>query len=154
MEAFNNIGTGSPSNTISFTTEGSDVIAPLKDQIIREGSAFVTANIFENIFCRIQIRTLASDTFEESLALVHIFYRDPIIFIPVNAVIAAYSNLIGRLICKSNITYISTLSQLRNFIPVDVAVLAAKSRRTSTWDGDADSRVVSVTLFFFVFLLK
>uniref|UniRef100_T1JN16 Uncharacterized protein n=1 Tax=Strigamia maritima TaxID=126957 RepID=T1JN16_STRMM len=37
---------------------------------------------------------------------------------------------------------------------IAAAILAAKSRLTSTWDGDADSRVVSVTLFFFVFLLK
>uniref|UniRef100_T1JDF4 Nonsense-mediated mRNA decay factor SMG8 n=1 Tax=Strigamia maritima TaxID=126957 RepID=T1JDF4_STRMM len=51
MEAFNNIGTGSPSDTITVTTEGSDmqvlinVIALSKHQIIREGSAFVTIQL-------------------------------------------------------------------------------------------------------------
>uniref|UniRef100_T1IV66 Down syndrome cell adhesion molecule n=1 Tax=Strigamia maritima TaxID=126957 RepID=T1IV66_STRMM len=42
MEAFNNIGRGTPSDTITVITEGSDVIAPTKDQIIREGSTFIT----------------------------------------------------------------------------------------------------------------
>uniref|UniRef100_T1IV47 Down syndrome cell adhesion molecule-like protein Dscam2 n=1 Tax=Strigamia maritima TaxID=126957 RepID=T1IV47_STRMM len=45
MEAFNNIGTGTPSDTVTIMTEGSDVMVPSKDQIIREGSTFVTVHL-------------------------------------------------------------------------------------------------------------
>uniref|UniRef100_T1J6S4 Down syndrome cell adhesion molecule-like protein Dscam2 n=1 Tax=Strigamia maritima TaxID=126957 RepID=T1J6S4_STRMM len=45
MEAFNNIGTGAPCDTITITTDGADVIPPSKDEVIREGSTFVTVHL-------------------------------------------------------------------------------------------------------------